>query len=161
MTPTTVPGSEPGPLAPGTVLPEVRQTISQARIEAYARASGDHNPIHLDETYARAAGLPGTIAHGMLSLGVLASSVEGWVAGRGRLARLHCRFAGMVRPGDVLVCRGRVGPPSSDPGRVHLELEAITAAGVRALTHASATIEMDRPLGPETGAAPGVARDGD
>lgn len=143
------------PLIAGSTLPEISHPITQDGIAAYAAASGDHNPIHLDEAFARAAGLPGTIAHGMLSFGLLATSLERWVAGRGRVTALHCRFAGMVRPGDHLRCRGTVRSASADGRRLELELEAVTDLGVRALTHARATIEMDGPP-----AAPG-ADDGD
>ncbi len=155
------PGAAAVSLAPGSLLPQVGHPITQQTIAAYARASGDHNPIHLDEDAARAAGLPGTIAHGMLSLGLLTSTVEGWVAGRGRIARIHCRFAGMVRPGDILLCRGRVGAAPPDRGRIVLELEAVTGAGVRALTHASATVELAGDAAGANQPDPGSGRDGD
>src|SRR5262249_57541512 len=72
--------------------------FTKEQIAAYAEASGDTNPIHLDDEFARSVGLPGVIAHGMLQMGLLAR-----VAGEpGRLRRLRCRFAGMVRPGDVV-----------------------------------------------------------
>jgi len=47
--------------------------FSSAQIDAYAEASGDHNPIHRDEEFARSVGLPGVIAHGMLQMGILAT----------------------------------------------------------------------------------------
>jgi len=46
--------------------------FSRDQIKAYAEVSGDRNPIHLDETFARSVGLPGVIAHGMLQMGLLA-----------------------------------------------------------------------------------------
>jgi acyl dehydratase len=77
---------------------ELKVTFSQEQIDAYAEASGDRNPIHLDAQFARAAGLSGTIAHGMLQMGLLAR-----VAGPPeRMRRLSCRFSGMVRPGDKI-----------------------------------------------------------
>ena len=48
-------------------------TFTREQIAEYAEASGDHNPIHLDEEFARTVGLPGVIAHGMLQMGLLAS----------------------------------------------------------------------------------------
>lgn len=71
--------------------------FTEAQIAAYAKASGDHNPIHVDDAFARSVGLPGVIAHGMLQMGLLARVA----APPGReLTRLSCRFATMVRPGD-------------------------------------------------------------
>ncbi|HKF15847.1 MAG TPA: MaoC/PaaZ C-terminal domain-containing protein [Candidatus Dormibacteraeota bacterium] len=76
--------------------------FTKEQIAAYAQASGDSNPIHLDDEFARSVGLPGVIAHGMLQMGLLAR-----VAGEpGRLRRLSCRFAGIVRPGDTVTFRG-------------------------------------------------------
>ena len=46
-------------------------TFTKEQIAAYAEASGDHNPIHLDGAFARSVGLPGIIAHGMLQMGIL------------------------------------------------------------------------------------------
>ena len=83
-------------------MSELHVTFTREQIAAYAEASGDRNPIHLDDAFARSVGLPGVIAHGMLQMGLLAR-----VAGDSRrLRRLSCRFAGMVRPGDTVIFRG-------------------------------------------------------
>jgi acyl dehydratase len=73
----------------------------------YADASGDHNPIHLDDDFARAAGLPGVIVHGLASLAIATGVV---LAAAGRLGatdlrRLGCRFTRPVAPGDTLTTR--------------------------------------------------------
>jgi acyl dehydratase len=67
----------------------------------YAEASGDHNPIHLDEAIARAAGLPGVINHGLGTLSVVAAGLTDHLAGGdpGRLRRLKARFVEVVLPG--------------------------------------------------------------
>ncbi len=140
-------GRPPTIMEAGTVLPPIAHTITQAGIDAYAEASGDHNPIHVDPTFATAVGLPGTIAHGMLSLGLLASTVDRWVGAWGRVSALSCRFAGLVRPGDQLICRGVVRSVSADGRTMTLTLEGVTGAGVRALTHAEATVEATAPPG--------------
>ena len=74
-------------------------TFTEEQIAAYAEASGDRNPIHVDEAFARSVGLPGIIAHGMLQMGLLARVAA--PAGHS-LTRLSCRFASMVRPGDTV-----------------------------------------------------------
>jgi acyl dehydratase len=109
---------------------ELTVTFSPEQFAAYAEASGDHNPIHLDDDFARSVGLPGVIAHGMLQMGLLAR-----VAGDpGRLRRLSCRFAGLVRPGDIVTFRG-----TEKDGRV--ELTAVNQRGEQVLTRASAELK--------------------
>ncbi len=61
-----------------------RPAITKEQLRAYADASGDHNSIHLDESAARKAGLPGIIAHGMLSAAFLADRAVGFMAGQGK-----------------------------------------------------------------------------
>ena len=74
----------------------------EEQIAAYARASGDMNPIHLDAKFAQSVGLPGVIAHGMLQMS-MAAIVAGKAAGGPlRLRKLSVRFAGMVEPGDTV-----------------------------------------------------------
>ncbi|AVT38594.1 MaoC/PaaZ C-terminal domain-containing protein [Plantactinospora sp. BB1] len=68
----------------------------------YADASGDRNPIHLDEEFARAAGLPGVIVHGLASLAVASHTV---LADGAEPARLSCRFTRPIAPGDTLTTR--------------------------------------------------------
>ncbi len=70
-------------------------TFTKEQIAAYAEASGDHNPIHLDDDFARKVGLPGVIAHGMLQMGLMARVAAEAAGGGTRLRRLSCRFAGM------------------------------------------------------------------
>jgi acyl dehydratase len=77
-------------------------TFTKEQIAAYAAASGDVNPIHLDDEFARTVGLPGIIAHGMLQMGLMATVAAQAAGGPDRLRRLYCRFAGMVVPGDTV-----------------------------------------------------------
>ena len=81
----------------------VTKHLTQDRINRYADASGDHNPIHVDEAYAKATPLSGTIAHGML---VLASISEMMAASLGedwlRHGKLRVRFKGPTRSGDTI-----------------------------------------------------------
>jgi len=77
-------------------------TFTKEQIAAYAKASGDMNPIHLDDDFARTVGLPGIIAHGMLQMALMATVAAEAAGGPDRLRRLYCRFAGMVVPGDTV-----------------------------------------------------------
>jgi acyl dehydratase len=118
----------------GVPLGPLLKSVSQAQIDAYADASGDHNPIHINPEAARAVGLDGTIAHGMLSMGFLGQLVTDWLAARpgqrGWVARLRVRFQAMVRPGDTLTCQGVLvdGAPA---GRQALEVWAQNQHGER------------------------------
>jgi acyl dehydratase len=112
--------------------------VTREQIAAYAEASGDHNPIHLDDDAARAAGLPGVIAHGMLGMAQLANFVVAYAGDHRRLRRLRCRFSGMVLPGDVITFSGRVAESPGD--LVRLELEAQNQKGEKVLTKALAEL---------------------
>jgi acyl dehydratase len=106
-------------------------TFDRKQIAAYAEASGDHNPIHLDDDFARSVGLPGVIAHGMLQMGILAVVAEEAAGGR-PLRRLTCRFAGVVVPGDAVTFTAQM----SGPGK--LDLSAVNQRGEPVLTKAVA-----------------------
>src|SRR3989442_15773704 len=82
----------------GQSLPELRKTVTVEQIRAYAEASGDRNPIHLDEVFARSVGLPGVIAHGLLTMAFGAQLVTDWLGVRRRMAVSHGRLNGLVRP---------------------------------------------------------------
>lgn len=102
--------------------PLVKPPIPQIQLTRYAGASGDFNPIHQDDEFARAAGMGGVFAHGMLSMGFVAQAVTDW-AGAGTVDKLGVRFTGLVRLKDTVTCRGRVVDMSSASGRHRVELE--------------------------------------
>jgi len=104
----------------------------------YAGASNDFNPIHHDDGFAQAAGQPSVFGHGMLSAGLLASALTGWV-GPDRIARYRVRFVERVWPGDVLHPVGRVGSVDADAGTAEIELELQRADGT-AVVRADATV---------------------
>src|SRR5260370_826555 len=95
-------------------MSERRVTFTREQIAAYAEASGDHNPIHLDDDFARSVGLPGVIAHGMLQMGIMATVAAEAAGGPDRLRRLFVRFAGMVVPGDTVTFRAEPDGQSVD-----------------------------------------------
>ena len=128
----------------GDQLSPLDRTVTQAQIGAYAEASGDHNPIHVNEEFARSVGLPGTIAHGLLGMGVLAEAVSVWAGGVDRLAALSCRFSKPLFPGDTLTCSGRVVEVDEQAGTAVLELEATSDRGDRVLTNGRASVRLHR-----------------
>ena len=129
------------PPALGRQLPELRQRLTQARIDAYAEASGDHNPIHLDPDFARAVGLPSTIAHGLLTLGAAAAQVELWAEGTAWASRVSCRFSAPLPSGQVV--SGRAHVTEAEAAQASVEMEAENEGGERVLTRS--LVEL-RPL---------------
>jgi len=92
------------------LAPFVKPPITQEQLRRYAEASGDYNPIHLDEQAAQKVGLNGVIAHGMLSMAFLGQFVNQQIAGipGARIELLKVRFHNMVHLGDTLTCQGKV-----------------------------------------------------
>lgn len=116
-------------------MTERRVTFTRDQITAYAEASGDRNPIHLDEDFARSVGLPGVIAHGLLQMGLLAVVAGEAAGGPSRLRSLACRFTGMVEPGDTVTFTAQPA------GGGRLELGATNQRGEAVLTKAVAEYE--------------------
>jgi acyl dehydratase len=95
-------------LSVGQELPIFARIVTAEDVEAYARASGDLNPLHRDEEVARAAGFPGIVAHGMLTMGTLASALVGWLGDPAALIRLKAQFRSPVFLGERLESGGSV-----------------------------------------------------
>jgi acyl dehydratase len=76
---------------PGDTFEPRTFAITRADLVAYAEAAGDPNPIHQDEEIARSVGLPGVIAHGMYTLGLVGRAVEEWTGGA-EVVELGCKF---------------------------------------------------------------------
>lgn len=79
----------------GESLPPRTFTVTRADLVRYAEASGDRNPIHVDEEVARAVGLPGVIAHGMYTMALAARAVADWLPD-GEVRQLGCKFTNPV-----------------------------------------------------------------
>ena len=116
-------------------MTEQKVEFRAEQIAAYARASGDMNPIHLDAKFAKSVGLPGVIAHGMLQMSIAAVVAGKAAGGAQRLRRLSCRFAGMVEPGDVVAFTAE----ETGPGK--LQIRAVNQHGDVILTKGSAEFD--------------------
>jgi len=93
----------------GDSLPSVVKHITQREINLYAEASGDFNPIHIDESFAAQTPLGGTIAHGMLILAYVSEVMtqafgKSWLSG----GRLSVRFKAPARPKDTITTSGKI-----------------------------------------------------
>jgi acyl dehydratase len=107
----------------GDVIPPLtKPAITHLQLALYAGAGADHNPIHVDEEAAKAGGLPGIIAHGMLPLGFLGQLLTQWVPQK-QVRSLSARFVAMGFPGDVITCSGRVSGKREQNGEKLVDLE--------------------------------------
>ncbi|ATB40618.1 acyl dehydratase [Cystobacter fuscus] len=107
----------------GDELPALAKApIDRVQLARYAGASGDFNPVHVDEVYAKSVGMPSVYAPGMLVMGMLGQLISDWARG-GQLRRYHVRFIKMVWPGDTVVCKGRVSDRYGEGGRYFVEVE--------------------------------------
>jgi acyl dehydratase len=130
-------GAKARPAEPeGAAISTLVKHVTQDQINAYADVSGDHNPIHINPSAARAVGLDGTIAHGMLSMAFVGQMLTDWATATsdhaGWVARLRVRFQAMVRPGDTLTCHGVLGQRANDRQRLDVWID--NQAGERVLT---------------------------
>lgn len=115
-----------GDTLPPLALPPITRTM----LALYAGASGDHNPIHIDIDFARAAGLPDVLAHGMLSMAWLGRLLTLWAPQRD-LREFGVRFTAMTRVGERITCTGRVAKKLERNGErlVQVEVKATNDAG--------------------------------
>ena len=109
-------GDELPPLAKGP--------IQQIQLTRYAGASGDFNPIHTDEEFARAAGNPSVFGHGMLTAAFVGKCVTDYV-GAENLRRFKVRFATRVWPGDSITCKGKVTKKYEHNGEKRIDGEVL------------------------------------
>ena len=87
----------------GDALPPLSVRITRAQLVRYAGASGDHNPIHWNERVATSVGLPGVIAHGMLTMAVAGRIVTDWAGDPAAVTEFGVRFTRpVVVPDDDL-----------------------------------------------------------
>jgi acyl dehydratase len=116
----------------GDALPPLAaEPVSRLTLALYCGASGDHNPIHVDLDYARAAGLDDVIAHGMLSMAYLGRMLTAWVP-QSAIRRFATRFAAVTHIGERIGCRGTIVEKLA--GReVRIELIACNDAGEQKL----------------------------
>ena len=129
----------PDSVAVGDVLPELRVTITRADVVRYSGASTDFNEIHFSDRHARAIGLPGVVAHGMLTMGAGLRVVTDWIGDPGRIRDYFVRF---TRP--VVV-------PDTDEG-----VEIIYNAEVTSILDGVAAVSITATCGDE--AVLGAAR---
>ena len=122
-------------LKAGDTLPTLQlPPISRLALALYCGASGDHNPIHVDVDFAKAAGMPDVFAHGMLSAAWLGRLVTDWVP-QSAIRSLDVRFAAITQVGETIICTGKVAEKFENAGQgmVRLQLTTVNQDGVTKL----------------------------
>ncbi|HKZ12862.1 MAG TPA: MaoC/PaaZ C-terminal domain-containing protein [Solirubrobacterales bacterium] len=128
-------------LKAGDAVPELKVTPDKYLPHRYAGASGDFNPIHIDEEFAKSVGLPSNILHGLYSMGVVAkAAAQGLAGGDPRaLKKLTVQFRGMGLPEQEIDVTGTV--KEVDGNRIVVDLEAAQGDN-RIIRNAQAELEL-------------------
>lgn len=127
MTDTSI-GAVTGELAVGDVVAERTVHLTRESLVRYAGASGDFNPIHYRDDVAARVGLPGVLAHGMLTMGLSVETIVPWLGDAGRILEYGVRFTRPVvvdadEGADVTV-RAVVGAVDDESARIDLTVQA-------------------------------------
>ena len=105
--------------------------LTRDSLVKYAGASGDFNPIHYRDDFAQAVGLPGVLAHGMLTMGVAVQIAIDWIGDPGRIIDYGVRFTKPVfvdaRDGAVLTVSGKIGEIDAENSKVRIDITAVAA----------------------------------
>jgi acyl dehydratase len=123
----------------GAQIPELRVTPDKYLTVRYAGASGDFNPIHVDEEFAKAVGLPGRILHGLWTMAQVARAETEAAGGPEHLKRLSVQFRGMGVLEQEVVVTGTVRELRD--GRVIVDTVA-EQAGQQIIRNAEAELEI-------------------
>jgi len=137
-------------LTVGRELPPLTVRVTRADLVRYAGASGDFNPIHWSDRAARAVGMPGVIAHGMLTMALAMRVVTDWVGDPARIRDCFCRFTHPLPVpdddnGTELRLGGKVTAVSESTATLTLTAVVTGPDGrdVKVLGHATAEVERD------------------
>ena len=129
----------------GSELFTVTRSVDRARLVRYAGASGDFNPIHWNERFALEVGLPGVIAHGMLTMGLAAAALTDWLDDATDLLSYGVRFTRPVAvpdPGEVLVdIAAVVGAVDTEAGTARVDLK-VSVNGSTVLGKSQAQVRL-------------------
>lgn len=132
-------------LAVGDVIGTRTITLDRANLVRYAGASGDFNPIHWNDKVAEGAGLPGVIAHGMLTMGTVVGLVSDWADDPGAVVDYQTRFTKPVEvpnPGTASIeVTGTVGVIDADAGTVRVDL-TVTVDGAKVLGRTQVLVRL-------------------
>lgn len=135
-------------LAVGTEIGSRSIEVTRADLVKYAGASGDFNPIHWNDRFAREVELPGVIAHGMFTMGAAVQLVTDWIGDPAAVVSYGTRFTKPVPvadldggPGAVVEVAGVVGALDAEAATARIDL-TVTLDGQKVLVKAQATVRL-------------------
>lgn len=151
-------------LTKGDVVATRTIALTRADLIRYAGVSGDYNPIHWSQETAEQVGLPGVIAHGMLSMGVAVDVVSQWCGNPGLITDYQTRFTAMVPvadttaqsnpakpfddavPGAHLDVTAKIGKIDEETGEVRVDLAVTNPddADAKVLTRAQVVVQLEK-----------------
>jgi acyl dehydratase len=108
-------------VAVGDRIPALSKVVRREEVKAYADASGDQNPLHQDDNFARMVGFPGIIAHGMFTMAHLVTALTNWLGDPGALDSVDVQFRAVVYMEETITAQGEV--TELDPGRKRAKLD--------------------------------------
>ena len=113
----------------GQVIGSKEFLLTRDSLVRYAGASGDFNPIHYRDDFAKSVGLDGVLAHGMLTMGVAVQVVSDWIIDPGKIVDYGVRFTKPVfvdaAEGAVVVVTGKVGNIDAENNQVRIDLNVV------------------------------------
>jgi acyl dehydratase len=113
----------------GQVIGSKEFLLTRDSLVRYAGASGDFNPIHYRDDFAKSVGLDGVLAHGMLTMGVAVQVAADWVGDAGKVIDYGVRFTKPVfvdaSEGAVVVVTGKIGEIDAENGIVRVDLNVV------------------------------------
>ena len=144
---TSIPSATPEfrALAVGDVVAERSFALTRDSLVRYAGASGDFNPIHYRDDVATSVGLPGVLAHGMLTMGLAVQAVVDWAGDPGRVVDYQVRFTRPVvvdpQSGAELTVSAKVGQLDAEAGAARIDL-TVTFEGATVLGKAQVRVVL-------------------
>jgi acyl dehydratase len=122
------------------------KVVRREDVKAYADASGDQNPLHQDDEFARSVGFPGIIAHGMFSMAHLVTALKDWAGDPAALRSVAVQFRAVVYMDETLVAKGRIASKDEGTREVTLDVWAeVERDGdtVKAIKNSRAVVRLD------------------
>jgi acyl dehydratase len=128
----------------GDEIRPLTKLVRREDVKAYADASGDQNPLHQDDNFARSVGFPGIIAHGMFTMAHLTKALTDWAGDPGALKRMKVQFRAVVFMDEEIVARGRIEEldPSTKRAKLSVWIE-VDRAGERQLPIKNSEAEVE------------------
>src|SRR6266487_3977010 len=106
----------------GDQIPVYSKVVKREDVKAYADASGDQNPLHQDDNFARSVGFPGIIAHGMFTMAHLTTTLTRWLGDPAALKSIGVQFRAVVYMDETIEAGGTIAELDPETKRARLDV---------------------------------------